>query len=129
MPEIVISIDAARKIRSFYRNMYMKYRNTWDISEIHALIDRYIDTMKGIESTLQRLEPSLSKWRNANLYMARSKDKKWFYAYRFDGTTVYVEDSCHSQNMHENRNVVRLTEQKFKQIIIECVTKILKEIA
>lgn len=126
MTTIVISIDAARKIRSFYRNMHRKYRNTWDVSDIHNLINRYIDAMYGIESTLQRLEPRLTKWRDANLYMARSKDKKWFYAYRFDGSTAYVVDSCHSQNMREN--IIRLTESEFNNMLMESIKKIMNEI-
>ena len=28
--------------------------------------------------------------------------KKWYFTYRIDGDTIYVEDACHAQNMHES---------------------------
>ncbi len=27
---------------------------------------------------------------------------KWYFAYRIEGETIYVEDACHAQNMHES---------------------------
>lgn len=45
----------------------------------------------------------------------------WNYAYRIDGDTIYVEDACHSQNMHEVVGYKRL-----KRLIRECVREILR---
>ena len=27
---------------------------------------------------------------------------KWNYAYRIEGNTIFVEDACHQQNMHDS---------------------------
>ena len=26
---------------------------------------------------------------------------KWYFAYTIDGDTIFIEDACHAQNMHE----------------------------
>lgn len=61
--------------------------------------------------------------------MATTKDKKWNFAYRIVDNTIYVEDACHAQNMHESTTSVRLTETQFKELLTECITKIINEIA
>lgn len=60
--------------------------------------------------------------------MATSRDKKWNFAYRIEGETIYLEDACHAQNMHESKNVIRLTETQLKHMLVECISKIMKKI-
>ncbi len=33
--------------------------------------------------------------------MATSKDSRWNFAYIIKGNTIYAEDACHSQNIHD----------------------------
>ena len=53
-----------------------------------------------IENGLLRRQPTISRWKG--FYMATSRDRKWYFAYRIEGDTIYVEDACHAQNMHES---------------------------
>ena len=61
-----------------------------------------------IENGLLPRQPTISHW--SGLFMAASKDRRWYFAYRVEGDTIYVEDACHAQNMHESlfRQVTRL---------------------
>lgn len=59
--------------------------------------------------------------------MATTRDRKWNFAYRIEGGTVYIEDACHAQNMHESKNVTILTESKLRHLISECIRKILSQ--
>ena len=54
-------------------------------------------------------------------YMTTSRDRKWYFAYRVEGDTIYVEDACHAQNMHESKEVIRITETELRQVIAESV--------
>lgn len=63
-------------------------------------INDTLDSIHQIENGLLRRQPTLSRWNG--LFMANSNDRKWYFAYRIDGNTVYVEDACHAQNMHES---------------------------
>lgn len=119
-----IKPTASNKIRQFYRNVAKKYKHTYSIELMMKNIDDAINNIYQIESRLLRKKPTISRWEG--LYMATSKDRKWNFAYRIEGNTIYIEDACHSQNMHEQ--VIRLTESKFKQIIVESIMKIMKRI-
>ena len=38
--------------------------------------------------------------------------KNWYFAYKINGDTIFVEDACYSQNMHEaNLKVMNLIER------------------
>ena len=61
----------------------------------------------------------MPRWRG--FYMATSRDRKWNFAYRIDGDTIYIEDACHAQNMHESKEVIRITEFQLRQVIAESI--------
>lgn len=50
-----------------------------------------------IEKTLLRRKPTISQW--TGYHMANKG--KWYYAYTIDADTIFIEDACHAQNMHE----------------------------
>ena len=122
---VVISKVASNKIRQFYRNMHKKYRHSWGTEEIHRLIDRTITEMSYIENGLRRTNPTISRWQG--FYMAQSRNKRWYFAYRIDGEKAYVEDACYMSGMHESKKVIRLTESELRQIIKNSIRKTLTE--
>ena len=115
----IIRPNASNKIRSFYRNVSKKYKNTYSLELMTKNITDALDSIYNIENGLTRRQPTISRWKG--LYMAVSKDRKWYFAYRIDSDTVYVEDACHSQNMHESMNAEKL----LRKIIMEEVRKCL----
>ena len=123
---IIVNPTVYTEINKFYLNMHRKFRNSWGVEEIHNLIDKAVDSIYEIENGLQKKAPTISRWKG--LFMATSRDRKWNFAYRIEEETIYVEDACHAQNMHESRNTIRLTESQLHKLIAECVTKIMNEI-
>ena len=96
------------KIRQFYKNVAKKYKHTYSLQQMYQNIDNAINSIYQIENGLLRRQPTISRWNG--LFMATSRDRKWYIAYRIEGDTIYVEDACHAQNMHESllRRVTRL---------------------
>ena len=92
-----ISSLAQRKITFFYYNVAKKYRHTYSKELMHQNIDDALDAMFQIEKTLLRREPTLSKWLGCHM----AHKGKWYYAYTIEGDTIFIEDACHAQNMHE----------------------------
>ena len=88
---------AQRKIRSFYYNVAKKYRHTYSKWLMYKNIDNAVDGMFLIEKTLLRREPIILRW--AGYHMANTD--KWYYAYTIEGDTIFIEDACHAQNMHD----------------------------
>ena len=88
---------AQRKIRSFYYNVAKKYRHTYSKWLMYKNIDDAVDGMFMIEKTLLRREPIILRW--AGYHMAHKG--KWYYAYTIEGDTIFIEDACHAQNMHD----------------------------
>lgn len=89
---------------------------------------KYYDTcysINKIENGLLRQKPTISRWKG--LYMATTRDRKWNFAYRIENDTIYVEDVCHAQNMHESKHIVKLTKAELRKVIKESVRTILKE--
>ena len=93
----VISTTVTTNIETFYENVAKKYSNTYDYADMHRDIDNAIDSIIKIENGLLRRTPTINRW---NGYHMANTDK-WYFAYRIDGNTIYVEDACHAQNMHE----------------------------
>ena len=91
---------ATNNIRT-YRNVAKKYSHTYSYELMVKNISAAYSAIYQIENGLLRRQPTISRW--SGFYMATSKDKKWYFAYRIDGDTIYVEDACHAQNMHESR--------------------------
>jgi len=89
--------QAVRNIRTFYRNVALKYHHTYSFEDMERNIREAIFYVYAIERTLPRRQPTISRW--ANYYMANTD--KWYYAYTIDGDTITVVDTCHVQNMHE----------------------------
>ena len=92
----IIKPRAAQKIYSFYRNVAKKYRHTYDKDDLKRNVHDAVFSIYGIESTLLRSEPTLSRWKGYHM----ANTDKWYFAYTFDGETVTVVDACHAQNMH-----------------------------
>jgi hypothetical protein len=93
----IIKPRAAQKFYSFYRNVAKKYRHTYDKDDLKRNVHDAVFSIYGIESTLLRREPTLSRWKGYHM----ANTDKWYFAYTFDGETVTVVDACHAQNMHE----------------------------
>ncbi len=49
--------------------------------------------------------------------MATSKDSRWNFAYRIKGNTIYAEDACHSQNIHDTGILSEAEAQYGKRIL------------
>ena len=93
----VIRKRCAQKITSFYRNVSKKYKHTYSLELMEQNVNDAFDSIYGIENSLLRREPTLSRWKG--YYMANTD--KWYFAYTYDGETVTVVDACHAQNMHD----------------------------
>lgn len=113
-----ISRRVGNQIRQFYKNVAKKYKHIYSIQQMEHNIDVAINSIYQIENGLLRREPTISRWRG--MYMATSADRRWYFAYRIDGDTIYVEDACHAQNMHEAKmRLRRLIENMVRQVISE----------
>ena len=127
MANYVISLKVHDEIYNFYTNVAKKYQHTYDYDDMMRDINNAYDAIYQIENGLIRRQPTISRWQG--FFMATAQNKRWNFAYTIDGDTIYVEDACHAQNMHESRNIIRLTENQFKKLIVESIEKIIKEIA
>ena len=108
-----------RKINTFYHNVAKKYKHTYSEELMHKNIDDAYSAIYQIENGLLRRQPTLSRWNG--LFMANSNDRKWYFAYRIDGDTIYVEDACHAQNMHESKNVENLLRDFIMEEVRKCL--------
>ena len=90
---------AAYKIRQFYQNVAKKYLHTYDEADMTRNIFDALQRIYFIEKTLPRRQPTITRWKKENWYMANAD--KWYYAYTIDGETITIQDACHAQNMHE----------------------------
>jgi hypothetical protein len=95
----VISQIAHDNIYSFYSNVSKKYSNTYSYELMLSNIEDAFNSMYKIENGLLRRTPTIQRWEG---YFMANTDK-WYFAYRIDGDTIYVEDACHAQNMHESK--------------------------
>ena len=108
----VISNYVHKNIYNFYTNVSKKYNYTYSDELMYKNINDAYDSIYKIENCLLRRKPTLSRWNG--MFMATAG--KWYFAYRIDGDTIYVEDACHAQNMHEER-----LREKIRSIIIETI--------
>lgn len=113
----VVSRKCSSAISTFYHNVAKKYKHTYSKELMKKNIHDTHQSIYRIENGLLRRTPKISRWKG--LFMATSDN--WNYAYRIDGDTIYVEDACHSQNMHKVVGYKRL-----KRLIRECVREILR---
>ncbi len=88
---------ALANIRTFYRNVALKYHHTYSFEDMERNIRDSFFYIYAIERTLPRRKPTISQW--AGYHMANTD--KWYYAYIIEGDTITVVDTCHAQNMHE----------------------------
>lgn len=88
---------AAAKIRSFYKNVGMKYCHTYSYEDMERNVRDAFFAIYAIERTLPRRRPTISRW--AGYHMANTD--KWYYAYIIENDTIIVVDACHAQNMCE----------------------------
>ncbi len=93
----VYSRRALSKIKSFYRNVALKYRHTYSYEEMERDVREAIFYIYAIERTLLRRKPTISRWQDYHMANAG----KWYYAYKIEGDTIIIVDACHAQNMHE----------------------------
>lgn len=100
------------KIEQFYKNVSIKYCHTYSMELMQKnMKDAYLSIFR-IENGSLRLKPTNPQWEDK--YMAH--EGKWYFAYRIDGDTIYVDDACHSQNMKESKEyeMLRIYEQMLK---------------
>ena len=95
----IISDLASEKINSFYRNVAVKYSNTYSFELMCSNLRDAYDGAYKIENGLLRREPRINSWKGKG-FMANTD--KWYFLYHIDGDTIYVDDACHAQNMHES---------------------------
>ena len=88
---------AVQKVRSFYRNVLLKYPNTFSYDDMLRYINNTVDAIYGIEHSLLRRQPTMKRWQN--WHMAHADN--WYYAYSIDGEIITIHDACHQQNMHD----------------------------
>ena len=91
----VIKPLAVSKVRSFYKNVYRRYPNTYSYYDMLRYINKTVDAIYCIERTALRRKPTIERWKG--WYMAHAGH--WYYAYTVDGTTITIHDACHAQNM------------------------------
>ena len=114
-------------INRFYRNVAKRYRNTWTIDDVKKYALTTKQSIYQIENGLIRRKPTISRW--DGMYMATSADRRWNFAYRIDGDTIYVEDACHAQNMHEAIQTDRITpKMRLRRLIENMVRQVISEI-
>ena len=87
---------ASRKIWHFYRNVALKYPNTFTEEDIARNVKSAVRSIHLIESGLQRRSSTLNRWDGKHMAHAG----KWYYAYTIEGNTIVIYDACHQQNMH-----------------------------
>ena len=80
--------------------MAKKYSHTFSYELMVKNISDAYNAIYQIENRLLRRQPTISHWNG--LFMTTSRDRKWYFVYRIEGYTIYVEDACHAQNMHES---------------------------
>jgi hypothetical protein len=93
----VYSKRALSRIKSFYRNVALKYKHTYSFEEMERDVRGAVFYIYAIERTLPRRKPTIRRWQG--YYMANTD--KWYYAYKIEGDTIIVVDACHAQNMQD----------------------------
>ena len=93
----IIRKRCAQKITTFYRNVSKKYKHTYSLELMEKNVNDAYDSIYQIEETLQRREPTLTRWKGYHM----ANTDKWYYAYLINGDTIIVVDACHAQNMHD----------------------------
>ena len=91
----VIKPLVIRKVRSFYRNVCLKYPNTYSYYDMLRYINKTVDSIYCIEQSAPRRKPTIDRW--GNWFMAHAGN--WYYAYSVDGDIIIIHDACHAQNM------------------------------
>ena len=123
----VIQKQVGDNINSFYHNVAKKYKHTYSIELMLKNLDAVYNSIYQIENGLIRRKPTISRW--DGMYMATSADRRWNFAYRIDGDTIYVEDACHAQNMHEAIQTDRITpKMRLRRLIENMVRQVISEI-
>lgn len=98
---IQVSEKAASVISSFYYHVAQKWKNTYALEDVERYIEETIGLINGIERHFLPREPRLDRWKQKGYLMAHVG--RWYFAYRIDGDTIYVEDACHQQNMSNSQ--------------------------
>ena len=93
----IVKVRAQRKIRLFYQNVARKYKHTYDLDDLIRDVQNATFGIYQIEKTLLRREQTIRRW--AVYHMAHKG--KWYFAYIIEGDTIFIEDACHAQNMHD----------------------------
>ena len=91
----IIKSLAIRKVRSFYRNVSLKYPNIYSYPDMLGYINKTVDAIYCIEQSVVRRKPTIERWKKWHMAHAGH----WYYAYSIDGNTIIIHDACHEQNM------------------------------
>ena len=92
----LIKQQTVRKVRSFYRNMHLKYRHVYSYEDRLQYIENVVNSIYQIEKSLPRRKPTVARWQGYHMAHAGH----WYYAYSIQDETIIIEDACHEQNMH-----------------------------
>ena len=86
---------AVQRIRTFYRNVFLKYSNTYAYDDMLRYINNTVDAIYGIERSYLRRRPTIKRWQGWHMAQAGN----WYYAYTIEGDTITIHDACHAQHM------------------------------
>lgn len=89
--------------------------NTHSYENLNSDYKKVCSSIYKIENGLLRRKPTISRWNG--LFMANAW--KWYFAYRIEGDTIYVEEACHAQNMHE-----MILRNRIHRIVLECIREL-----
>ncbi len=113
--DYILSQKVHNRIYGFYINVARKYSHTYSFELMEKNVNSAYSSIYKIENGLLRRKPTISRWNG--LFMANAG--KWYFAYRIEGDTIYVEDACHAQNMHEV-----LLRNRIRRIVLECIREL-----
>ena len=59
----IIKPLAVRKVRSFYRNVSLKYPNIYSYPDMLGYINKTVDAIYCIEQSVPRRKPNIERWK------------------------------------------------------------------
>lgn len=113
--DYILSQKVHNRIYGFYINVARKYSHTYSFELMEKNVNSAYSSIYKIENGLLRRKPTISRWNG--LFMANAG--KWYFTYRIEGDTIYVEDACHAQNMHE-----MILRNRIHRIVLECIREL-----
>ncbi|KAA6301519.1 MAG: hypothetical protein EZS26_002263 [Candidatus Ordinivivax streblomastigis] len=96
--KVIIKTKAFMKIYNFYLNVAKKYKHAWSMEESIRHVEKVTQEAYKVGTQLSKREPYFRpNWRNYSVDY--SKATGWYFAYRIENDTIYVEDAENYRNM------------------------------